>query len=201
MNISLDGLRELIRQSGQQELIINVICIAGILVALANCFAGYRLLEIWITLLGIGIGAAAGYFAASFFTSSSVILACAMITGALIFGLLSRRLAAAGTFLLCGLMAFSFSYYLLFYTLGYTNVNALLMVAAVIGILCGLLAHLLHKPAVILITGLCGAYTVWSSTASLLGLYYNPKMNWTIIGVLSVLGILSQFLSGRRRSR
>lgn len=197
MNISLDGLRELIRQSGQQELIIHVICIAGILIALANCFAGYRLLEVWITLLGIGLGAVGGYFASAFITDSAVIRACAVILAACVLGVLARWLAAAGTVLLCGIMAFSFSYYMLFYTLGYSNTKALLIIAVLAGVLCGLLAWLLKKPAIILITGICGAYTACSSTSSLLGIYYNPNIYWMIIGIVAALGIFTQFFTGR----
>lgn len=199
MDFSLDGLRTMIQQSGQQELIINVICIAGILIALVNCFAGYRLLQLWITLLGIGLGAVLGYYISSFFTDSVVIEACAVITGAALFAVLARRFMEAGTVLLCVAMAFSFSYYFLLYVFGYANIKAYTLTAAVISVLCGLLAHLLKKPVIIIITALCGAYTAWSSFSSLLNIYYNQKIYWGIIAVLSVLGILSQFISSRRR--
>lgn len=199
MGFSLDGLRAMIQQSGQQELIVNIICIAGILIALANCFAGYRLLQLWITLLGIGLGAALGYYISSFFTDSVVIEACAVLAAAVLAAVLARRFMEVGTVLLCIAMTFSFSNYFLLYTFGYANIKAYTLTAAVISVLCGLLAHLLKKPVIIVVTALCGAYTAWSSLCSLLKIYYNQKIYWGIIAVLAILGILSQLISSRRR--
>ncbi len=199
MNLSLDGLRNMIQQSGQQELIINIICIAGILIAIANCFAGYRLLRVWIALLGFGLGAALGWYVSSFFTDSAAIQACAVLAAAIAGAILTRHFIDIGMVLLCAAMAFSFSYYLLLYLFGYSNVRAYMLTAAVISLLCGLLAHLLRKPVIIIITALCGAYTAWSSASSMLKLYYNQQFYWGAIAVLAAAGILVQFLFVSRK--
>lgn len=198
MGFSLDELRTLIQQSGQQELIITVVCIIGIMIALANCFAGYRLLHVWITLLGVFAGGFLGYFIFSFFTTSVVVQACAVIAAALLAMLLVRRYMEIGTVLLCIGMTFSFTYYFLLYTFGYTNITVYQLTAAAISVLCGLLAYLLKKPVVIVITALCGSYTAWSSLSSLLHIYYNQKVYWGIIFVLAIVGMIAQFVADRK---
>ena len=197
MNLDLETIRNLIEQSGQQELIVTVICIAGIAAAAANCFAGYKLMQVWILLFGVLSGAVLGYYAGMQFALSVPVRAVIIIAAAILFGALAGFFNTAATMLLCGLMAFSLAWSLLLFLFGGGSRISFLITAAFIGLLCGALAMLLKKPAVIFITAFCGGYTVWASSCSLFGIYYNRAIYWGVIGALSVAGLLTQFLTTR----
>jgi len=199
MNLSIDTLRTLIAQSGQQELIITMICIIGIIIALANCFAGYRLLSVWLILLGIGLGAVCGYSICSIFNASTIVQAVVILIAALVFALLAHHFKTLGSFLLCTGMTFSVAYYFLFFTLGYANIKGHTMIAAIISILCGLLSHLVKKPVIILITAACGAYTAFSTACSLLDIWFSQQLYWIIIAFLALSGAITQFLRTKRK--
>lgn len=201
MNFDLDALRELIAQSGQQELIVTVICIIGIAVAAANCFAGYRLMQIWVFLFGVVAGAAVGYWLGLQFPLSVPVRAVIIFVAAVLFGALAGFFQTAASMLLCGLMSFSLAWSLLLFLFGGGSPISFLITAAFVGILCGLLALLLKRPAIIVITAFCGGYTVWSSVNSLLGLLYSRSVYWGGIAALSVIGMIVQFVTTRKEGR
>lgn len=199
MNLSIDTLRTMIAESGQQELILTMICIIGIIIALANCFAGYRLLSVWLFLLGAGLGAGCGYTVCSFFAASTIVQAIVILIAAAVFAALAHHFKTIGNFLLCTGMTFSVAYYFLFFTLGYANIKGHTMIAAIISLLCGLLSHLLKKPVIILITAACGAYTAFSTARSLMNIWFSQQLYWTIIAFLAAIGALTQFLNSKRK--
>ncbi len=199
MILSIDGLRTIIAQSGYQELIITTICIIGIVIALANCFAGYRMLSVWIILLGALLGAVCGYTICQYFKASVIVQSVSILISAAAAALLAYHFKTIGTFLLCTGMTFSVTYYFLFFMLGYSNIKAHTLIAAAISILCGILSHLIKKPVIILITAACGAYTALSTAFSLFNLFFSLQLYWTLIGILALIGTVTQFLNSSKK--
>lgn len=193
---SIDELLAKLFQFGSQELLVTIISIIGILIAVANCFAGYKFIKIWIQLLGTIFGAAIGYIGVSFLTSNVLIQASVVVVAAVIFWFISKKLLTAGIVLLCAVMAFTFSYYFLICHFGYAATdNASFWIALVFGVLCGLLAHLIHRPVIIAVTALCGSYTAWTSLCSLIYFYCSSRTNWIVIGTLALAGGIVQFVT------
>lgn len=197
MIFSLEELRTLITQSPHQDLIIGLICLVGILIALANLFSGYRLLGLWITLTGTALGAGLGYYVCSIFTDSLVPVICAVVLTALILGFVAYRVRFIGTFILCSAMTFSLAYYFLHFDFDIGGDILQILLALVIGVSCGFLAHVFKRPAIIVITSCCGAYTAFATLISQLRFNFPPMPYWTCVAILIVCGISIQFTTYR----
>lgn len=162
----------------------------GLVFALLNCFFGYKLRKIWITLVGILVGFLIG-FAVVMFLSTNLIasLIIGVITGILL-GIISFKLYLVGIFLLCGASAF----FLVYSCIPVDWLRILLGFIA--GIAVGILAVKFVRPVTILSTGINGGFTAGQAIFS--AFQITSWQYFPIGAILAVLGILVQFKTTKK---
>lgn len=189
----------------------------GILFSLIICFSGYKYLKVWVTTMGFICGLGAGYIVASRFSVASfyVPLLISVLSG-IVLALLAFFVFKAGVFglvaLIVGEMVWNISAMeLLSEKVGQMNLpgtlasgmaSALPVVLTVLaGVLCGVLAVKMTRTAVILSTGITGAYRTITYLITLLGITVTSetRMIWLgVIVLLALLGIVVQFFTTKK---
>ncbi|MCC2231440.1 hypothetical protein LKD81_10595 [Lachnospiraceae bacterium CLA-AA-H215] len=159
--------------------------------ALLNCFLGYRLKKLWISMIGFLLGIAIGAgITALFSENKTVILAAGLVVGILV-ALLSFRLYLIGVFFYAVLSAYPLIAGLIGKELWWEI--ALSVIAA---LLIGLLAVNFVRPVLIIVSAVGGGMQVsqiimgWIAMENLWGLY-------GVAAGLALLGMLVQFRSSK----
>ena len=159
--------------------------------ALLNCFLGYRLKKLWISMIGFLLGIAIGAgITALFSENKTVILAAGLVVGILVV-LLSFRLYLIGVFFYAVLSAYPLIAGLIGKELWWEI--ALSVIAA---LLIGLLAVNFVRPALIIVSAVGGGMQVSQIIMGWIAME-NP---WGLYGVaagLALLGMLVQFRSSK----
>lgn len=97
-----NSVQELTAAAGQ------LILTFSILFAVLQCFFGYKLLKLWIGLIGFLIGFALGFFLArALVNGEAYVPALVGIVVGLVFALLAFRIYLIGVFVYCGAIAAS----------------------------------------------------------------------------------------------
>ena len=181
---------ELARQLGLIDLFFDIygryIWTAGLIIALLNCFFGYKLRKLWSVLIGFLLGVSAGAGICIYLRQPAPIsLAVALIAGA-ICALLAFLLYRVGLFLLCaGLTAFTLWQLLPLHT------NTALIVYIIIGIVIGILALVKERITVSLATAVGGGWAGAWFLSLLTGMDSNIFVILMTI-IFAALGILLQ---------
>ena len=153
---------------------------------LANCFFGYKLRRVWITVAGFLIGLAAGFGIGLLISGSAgVALIVGVVLGAVL-TIVAFRLYLVGIFLMCFGSAYLFLYPLIPITW------LAFIVATAGGILVGWLAVRLQRPMVILSTGIGCGMSAGQLLLTLFGVT-NPAVILTVGAVLAAAGTVVQF--------
>ena len=159
--------------------------------ALLNCFLGYRLKKLWISMIGFLLGIAIGAgITALFSENKTVILAAGLVVGILV-ALLSFRLYLIGVFFHAVLSAYPLIAGLIGKELWWEI--ALSVIAA---LLIGLLAVNFVRPVLIIVSAVGGGMQAsqiimgWIAMANPWGLY-------GVAAGLALLGMLVQFRSSK----
>lgn len=159
--------------------------------ALLNCFLGYRLKKLWISMIGFLLGIAIGAgITALFSENKTVILAAGLVVGILV-ALLSFRLYLIGVFFYAVLSAYPLIAGLIGKELWWEI--ALSVIAA---LLIGLLAVNFVRPVLIIVSAVGGGMQVSQIIMGWIAME-NP---WGLYGVaagLALLGMLVQFRSSK----
>lgn len=190
------------------------VALISVIIGVANCFAGYRLFRILLSLWGFIAGAVVG---ASIVAQADtvVILLVALFAGLIGVGLVNL-LYVVGVFLMGALLGLSLVGGIFTVAGGEPTVYVLLgLIAAVIG---GLLAVWLQRPLIILATAVTGAFSVVIGVLLLL----TPTADLTTVdsaqlveqldqttrfvifagwGLLAILGLMVQFRNAPRQRR
>lgn len=155
-------------------------------VGILNCFLGYRLLKVWVSLAGFTMGALLGYSLASHFTRDSLAQLAAVVAAGLILGLAAFHVYRIGVFLLCANVGTVAASILL-----QPRDSLKFMVCLGIGVAIGLLGMAFAKPMVILNTALGGGFSAASAVAGLLGKPADMKI--LLLGAaLAAAGVIVQ---------
>ncbi len=173
---------------GQELLVFSV------LFAVLLCFLGYRLLKVWIMVMGFAVGFTAGFSVAALLTQGDInIPVIAGIVVGILLALLAFKLYLAGVFLLCGVSAFGAVQALSLPASADGGVMPLVLGVAAF-VVVGILAVKLARPCIILVTAISGAVNaVHSLSASVELLSENELLLWAVVAVLAVLGVVVQF--------
>ena len=159
--------------------------------ALLNCFLGYRLKKLWISMIGFLLGIAIGAgITALFSENKTVILAAGLVVGILV-ALISFRLYLIGVFFYAVLSAYPLIAGLIGKELWWEI--ALSVIAA---LLIGLLAVNFVRPVLIIVSAVGGGMQVSQIIMGWIAME-NP---WGLYGVaagLALLGMLVQFRSSK----
>jgi len=178
---------------------------------LADCFLGYRIFKLTLTMLGVVMGAALGVFlGGALFDDGLIAMSCGFLLGGILGGALAFYVYLAGVFVL----GFGVGVILaapLLEPFGGSLPNIIL----VIGFLSGILSIFLVKVMIIVITGVTGAFRVVYGAGYLMGGYNlidaltDPEslptalaesdgLFWTM-ALTAAAGLLVQFHSRKRR--
>lgn len=158
----------------------------GGLFALANCFFGYKLQKVWITLAGFFIGLAAGFTVS---LASGLGAGPSLLIGAvlgIVLGLVAFKLYRVGIFLLSFSAANSMFYALI--PLHWAGIA----IGIAGGILAGILAVKYLRPVIILTTGIGYGLSAGQMILSLFGVE-SLAVILPVGGVLALAGVLVQF--------
>ena len=165
----------------------------SIAMGLLSCFLGYKLLRIWMALVGFVIGMMIGYLASYQYVSNMVIpIIVGFLLGVLI-GFLAYRIYLVGVFFMAFLTTFGFLSQLLTYYL-----VTLLWLAIILGlaVIVALLALKFVKPIIIISSSLNGAVMVMMGLLKI----FQAKAEYTMLLVavlLAILGIMVQFFTNK----
>ena len=181
----MDEFNDMLRIANDMQQIVGGLMIVSVIPMLLTCFFGYKLQKFLVTLGGIGIGAGLG----------------------MVLGMLSKResttlVAVVLLSILCGFLAFKLyrlGIFMLYWLLG-TGIFAALMIAAgaydamgfaaILGLVVGVLALVLHKGFIIFTTALSGGMVSGVSIAEAMGV---SKAGVIIGAILSIVGAIVQF--------
>ena len=171
---------------------LAVIAVVGLLF----CFFGLKLVRLWAALSGFAAGSAGGAYLASYFhVSDNISLIIGLVAG-LVLAILAVRFYLAGVFLAAWVMGIIGSaYYLRPADWKYA------MICAGIGLIIALLTLKLAEPVMMVITGLLGGTAAGQAVYGFLPAE-NEMIRIAVIGVLVILGMVTQFLmESKRRKR
>lgn len=166
--------------------------------ALLNCFFGFRLQKLWITLVGFLVGFLLGMIPCLLWISSEHALAIATVVGVVVgvlIGLLAYRLYRVGVFLWVGVLAFGFVANLFPENLAWLGI----VLGILAGVLVGILALRFLRPVVILTTALSGGMTAAQDLLRM----FDVTQVLVVLGVgalLAVLGMAVQFATTKKYS-
>ncbi len=189
----LTGLSE-----GLTEKAAAALLIGSVIVALLQCFSGFRLIRHWVSFAGFVIGAYAGYLAARAFLpegSRWYLTVLMVLVCGIVLGILAYRIFQAGLFLFCGMMAGTAVAAL---PLGGGGASTWLLygLQIVAFLIAGMLAVRFVRTAVIAVSGIAGAWTAASGLARLLPQIFTDGLRKTaVFAVLAAAGILIQYLT------
>lgn len=167
---------------------------AGVMLAigLLNCFLGYRLLRVWVSLAGFSIGALAGYTWVSHYTRSSLAQIGIVFLAGVLLGMTAFYIYRVGVFLLCANVAVVSAAILL-----QPQSSFRFVVCLGAGIVFGLLGITFIKPMVIFHTALGGGFSMAVSLAEILGKEADEKTMFLGMGLMAA-GIIAQTVHSRK---
>lgn len=197
-NLPIIGQLESIQRT--IDLVVTITSVITGVLALLQCFFGYRLLRFWVTVIGALIGFAAGFGITMSVTGGDRIPIAIVvgIVGAILIGLLSFKLYLVGVFLFCGLLAAGAVLGLLY---ARSSVLAIILAVAAF-ILAGILSVKFQRLVIIVITAVTGAINAVAAFGRVIPeLAFGGQTSLIAILILVVLGMLVQFTTTRDKKK
>ena len=189
--------------SGIIEQVTFVLAVIVLILALIQCFCGYRLLRFFVTVIGFIAGFILG--AALVMMSGEnrpvpLIILAGVTAGALI-AILSFKLYLAGVFLYCGLLAAALVVSIPFPEQTPWNM-ARLVLAGVVFLAAGILAVKFQRQVVIAVSAVIGGIAASQALRKIVPeMAEDPGMSAAAGIILVILGIAVQLLSTRSRQK
>lgn len=155
-------------------------------IAVVQCFWGYKLFKLWIAIYGFFLSGLLGTMLAMYNVQDVNAAIFIGLLSAIVGAFITYKLYLAGVFLSCGLMGFVIVYALTQET----------SISVVLAIVVGIFGVVFVKPVIILSTSIPYGFLAGASLAAMLRL--DGAMG-NILGVLfAILGIYIQFSTGER---
>jgi hypothetical protein len=186
---------------------LDLVAVGAIVLGLVQCFFGYRILKIILGITGFILGGLIAGYLAFGLTQSQLFAIIAGVIGGLIGGGLAAGLYVVGVFLIGALFGGMAASTLL--ALGGGTPQG--WVVAILAIAAGILAVILQRPMLIVVTSFLGAWWAVTGIAALagaieLGGFQAVPANLMKVGagwligsiVLGVAGLLVQFRGSTR---
>ncbi len=173
----------------------------SLILALLQCYFGFRFIKFWITAAGVLLGAAIGLAVVYQFFPDREWYTYLIIAGAaILFGFLSYKLYVIGVFLFCGIIAAAAVYALL--SEFQIEQTILLVSCGLAFLVAGALGVRFQKPLIIVITAVSGAMTATRILSEIIPLFQeNQGYRYILLGAFAVTGILMQFLMNKEGKR
>lgn len=133
------------------EEIVTILLVGVIVFAILNCFWGYQMMRLWMSIIALAIGGLAGaYFGLKTFDSKNTIFIVAVVSG-LVVSMLANLVYRLGLVVLCGGIVF-----LTFELLFPVAAMGVHMGFVALGIVSGIMAFEYEDIVVTWVTGICG---------------------------------------------
>ena len=184
------------------EEVSQVILAFTLLFAVLQCFFGYKLLKVWIGLIGFLVGFGLGFLISqTLVDGKAYIPALIGIVAGVVFALLAFRIYLIGVFIYCGAIAAGAVHALPMPEKdGWDVLGIVLCVAAFL--IVGFLATKFARPFIIAVTAATGAVRVAESLQGMSdALARNHALVWMIILALAAAGMAVQFFTTRGKKR
>ncbi len=139
-----------------KDIVLYLIHIAAIVWGLTDCFWGWRLFKLTITLLGIAYGCVLGIFIVYSFNNDPVYLLVGCILGGISGGIVSFAIYLSGMFVL----GFTFAVIMSGTLVSFIDSTWANVALIFFGLLGGIASVILTKHIVIILTSFVGAYRV-----------------------------------------
>lgn len=165
----------------------------ALVLALLNCFFGYKLRKLWSCIFGLLLGMAAGFAAGLYLNLPEKIIWAAVVAAGLIFTALAFLLYRIGMFFLCiGVVIMTL--FQLFPIPTFSTICGFV----VFGVVIGFLAIIKEHTVVICITSICGGI---ASAKLIMQIISNSSTVLTIFlaAALSALGLVLQFKPWKKK--
>lgn len=174
------------------------IAIVAIIIAALDCFLGYRLMKIWIALIGFIIGAVVGYSVCDGFVNNLGFAILAGLLAGLAIAFMAYRIYLLGVWML----AFVMTLQLVFWVRTENESWQLIIIIGgiILAAVVGFAAMKFVRPVIIVSSSLSGAVIVVSEVLKLLG-DESRIMLLAGIGILTALGAAVQFATTKRTRR
>lgn len=169
----------------------------AIVIGFLFCFFGLKLVRVWGAIIGLLVGAGAGFAIASMFPLETVAVNAIAVAAGVIFAVLGAWLYKVGSLFVGWAAGASVSAVII-----RPSDWKLLLVCAVIGLIVGIISLIFAEPVLIIVTGIYGGMVAGYAAAALISL----KQTFIMIiiqVVLVILGIVIQFAmeSSKRNKR
>jgi len=166
----------------------------SIAIGLVSCFLGYKLLRVWMALMGFVIGMTVGYLASYKYFSNMVIPIIIGFLVGVILGFIAYRIYLLGVFLIALVTTLGFFGQLLAH---YNEPDWMwLALTVILAIVAAILAIKFVKPVIIISTALNGATMVMMGIFKLL---QEDAKHMVVMAslLLALLGIMVQFFTNK----
>ncbi len=184
---------ELYSMSGNVKQVIENVMALMLVPMLINCFFGYKIQKFMVTLGGAAFGALLGFILAIASMDETTIILSVLVLGVLC-GFISYKLYRLGIFLyywLLGILLFAAVFLM-------TDAYNMIGFSVVMGLLVGVLALILHKGFIIVITAFSGGMAAGRTLAMLV---HELSLGPVFGVVISLLGIIVQFYLEKKTSK
>ena len=176
----------------------GVFAVLTLVIALLQCFMGYKLLKLWVTLAGAAIGVIIGIIVGNVFIKNATATTVLALVLLLVGGFLAFKVYKAGVFLLCGLTVYVLVMGILMSAAGTDAVWWMEVISIIAGIVAGILGVKFMRVFIILSTAIPNGLSAGASLMTMLKI--TGQVQIVIVGVvLAALGTLVQFVTTKEK--
>lgn len=176
----------------------GVFGVLTLVIALLQCFMGYKLLKLWVTLAGAAIGVIIGIIVGNVFIKNATATTVLALVLLLVGGFLAFKVYKAGVFLLCGLTVYVLVMGILMSAAGTDAVWWMEVISIIAGIVAGILGVKFMRVFIILSTAIPNGVSAGASLMTMLKI--TGQVQIVIVGVvLAALGTLVQFVTTKEK--
>lgn len=187
----MESILHILSSSYDMFHIPNIALFVGLVIALIQCFFGYKIIRSWISIIGFLIGAVLGYGIIYLITGQMLYSFLGGIVGGILFAILAYKVYLFGIFAIASL-----STYYLCVTYLTMDSKYLQLVSIAIAIVIAVLAVKYMRPAIILLTAFTGAITAMETLPTFLPLQATNTLLY--VAVLGLAGTAVQFLTTKK---
>lgn len=181
----MQGIQETARLSVNA---VWAVAVMAVILGLLICFFGYRLLKLWVALMGCSLGFFAGFLGSRAFLDQIWVCIGIGLVMAVLLAWAAFRYHLAAVCLTCAALMFVVTY-----TLFRADVWWVYLICGLSAVAAGFLGVIFAKPMLIVVTGLAGAFLSVNRVFFLAGL--GEGVLWIVLSAgLAAAGIAVQFL-------
>lgn len=172
------------------ETVKGMVFVVGLIIGTLQCFFGYKLFKVWLSIVGFFIGGIAGFVIGGIALKDLDLGAIIGFISALIFAFITVRVYYIGLFLFGGAISFLISYIM---------TSQEIVISLIFATIIGLITIFIGKVYIIVTTSLIGGATLSVTTINLFSILgikidvgYTVPITFLFIFIYTVIGIIYQ---------